>query len=278
MNNKELKSLVQLLDDDDVEVVGHVEEKLKTLGTGVIPFLEEAWEQTFNPKAHERIEDLVHFLQFELAQERLTHWYEHEKEDLLKGMWILATYQYPDLEYTQLSNKIEHLYREIWTQMGPDLLPFDQIKTINSMLFEKYKFRANTKNFHAPGNSMINSLLESSKGNPISLSALYLLITQKLGLPIFGVNLPNLFVLTYKTDKLQFYINVFNRGLIFSKEDIDNYIAQLQLMPQNEYFEPCDHGQIIKRSLRNLMVAFDKIGDYHKSDEIKKLMSLITGS
>ena len=97
MNNKELKSLVELLDDDDVEVVAHVEEKLKTLGTGVIPFLEEAWEQTFNPKAHERIEDLVHFLQFELTQERLTHWYEHDKEDLLKGMWILATYQYPDL-------------------------------------------------------------------------------------------------------------------------------------------------------------------------------------
>ena len=38
MNNKELKSLVELLDDDDVEVVAHVEEKLKTLGTGVIPF------------------------------------------------------------------------------------------------------------------------------------------------------------------------------------------------------------------------------------------------
>ena len=85
MNNKELKSLVALLDDDDAEVVAHVEEKLKTLGTGVIPFLEEAWEQTFNPKAHERIEDLVHFLQFELVQERLTHWYEHEQEDLLKG-------------------------------------------------------------------------------------------------------------------------------------------------------------------------------------------------
>ena len=249
MNNKELKSLVALLDDDDAEVFVHVEEKLKTLGTGVIPFLEEAWEQTFNPKAHERIEDLVHFLQFELVQERLTHWYAHEQEDLLKGMWILATYQYPDLEYEQLSKKIEQLYREIWTQLGPDLLPFDQIKMINSTLFEKFKFRANTKNFHAPGNSMINSVLESSKGNPISLSTLYLLIAQKLGLPIFGVNLPNLFVLTYKTDKLQFYINVFNRGLIFSKEDIDNYISQLQLMPQNEYFEPCDHGQIIKRRL-----------------------------
>ena len=123
---------------------------------------------------------------------------------------------------------------------------------------------------------MLNNVLETAKGNLISLSTLYLLITQKLGLPIFGVNLPNLFVLTYKSDKLQFYINVFNRGLIFSKEDLDNYISQLSLLPQNEYFEPCNHSEIIKRSLRNLIIAFDKIGDYHKSDEINKLMSLIT--
>ena len=68
MNNEELKSLVALLDDDDDEVVAHVEKKLKTLGNGVLPFLEEAWEKTFNPKAHERIEDMVHFLQFELVQ------------------------------------------------------------------------------------------------------------------------------------------------------------------------------------------------------------------
>ena len=85
-------------------------------------------------------------------------------------------------------------------------------------------------------------------------------------------------MLTYRSDKLQFYINVFNRGLIFSKEDLDNYISQLSLLPQNEYFEPCNHGEIIKRSLRNLIISFDKIGDYHKSDEINKLMSLITFS
>ena len=38
MNNEELKSLVALLDDDDDEVVAHVEKKLKTLGNGVLPF------------------------------------------------------------------------------------------------------------------------------------------------------------------------------------------------------------------------------------------------
>ncbi len=64
---------------------------------------------------------------------------------------------------------------------------------------------------------MINQVLESKKGNPISLAAVYMLIAQKLKLPIFGVNLPNLFVLIYKSEELNFYINVFNRGVIFSK-------------------------------------------------------------
>ena len=98
--------------------------------------------------------------------------------------------------------------------MGSKSTPFDQIKMINSTLFEKFKFRANKKIFHAPGNSMLNNVLETAKEIQYPLYTL-LINYSKLGLPIFGVNLPNLFVLTYKSDKLQFYINVFNRGLIF---------------------------------------------------------------
>ena len=275
MNNKELKSLVRLLEDEDSEILAHVEQKLKVLGTGVIPFLEEAWEQSFDPNVQHRIEELVHFLQFELVQERLIYWFSHEQEDLLKGLWILATYQYPDLEYEQLAAKIDDLYRNIWTELRDDLLPFDQIRVINNMLFDKYKFRANTKNFHSTGNSMINLVLETLKGNPISLAAVYLLITQKLGLPVYGVNLPNSFVLTYKTEKIQFYINVFNRGLIFSREDVDNYIQKLHLPPKKEYYDPCDHGNIIIRNLRNLLICFEKVGNHAKSNEMKILLKKI---
>jgi hypothetical protein len=56
-----------------------------------------------------------------------------------------------------------------------------------------------------------------------------MLIAQRLNLPVYGVNLPNLFVLTYRSASGQFYINVFNRGLIFTKKDIDQYIDQLNL-------------------------------------------------
>jgi regulator of sirC expression with transglutaminase-like and TPR domain len=272
VEEKELKALVSLLDDDDKHIVSHVEDKILSIGTGIIPFLEKEWESTFNPSVQQRIEDLIHTLQYELLKGRLKEWHEQSDPDLLKGMWIVATYQYPDLEFEKLKLELEQIYYETWLEFRPDLYPFDQVKVINSVLFNKLKFGANTKNFHSPGNSMINVVLESHKGNPITLCVIYMLVAQKLKLPVSGVNLPNLFILTYKDEQNQFYINAFNRGLIFSKQDIENYINELHLVPQNSFFEPCLSIDIIRRVLRNLVMSFEKMGEHAKAEEVKLLL------
>jgi regulator of sirC expression with transglutaminase-like and TPR domain len=276
MKETELKALVSLLDDEDAQIVSHVQEKILSLGTGVIPFLEQEWESNFNPQVQRRIEDLIHSLQYELLKERILGWYESEDQDLLTGMWLVSTYQYPDLELLKLKQDLEQIYYDTWLEFKPDLYPFDQVKVINSVLFNKLKFGANTKNFHSPGNSMINIVLESRKGNPITLCVIYLLVSQKLKLPVYGVNLPNLFVLTYKDDQhTPFYINAFNKGLIFSRQDIENYITELHLNPQSSFFEPCSNLEIIRRVFRNLIMSFDKMGEHAKAEEVKELLLLI---
>lgn len=273
MEEKELKALVSLLDDEDHQIVSHVENKILSIGVSVIPFLELEWENCFNPKAQERIEELIHVLQYELVRKRLKEWYDSNDRDLLTGMWIMATYQYPDTDLTKLKQELEQIYYDTWLEFRNDLYPLDQIKVINSVLFGKLKFGPNSKNFHSPGNSLINVVLETHKGNPITLSVIYMLVAQKLKLPVYGVNLPNLFILTYKDDKnTQFYINSFNRGLIFSKQDIENYINELHLTPQPSFYEPCDNLEIIRRALRNLIMSFEKMGEHGKADEVKVLL------
>lgn len=276
MKDNELKALVSLLDDEDTQIVSHVEEKILSLGTSIIPFLEQEWEANFNPQVQRRIEELIHTLQYELLKERIKEWYESKDQDLLTGMWLVATYQYPDLELIKLRQDLEQIYYETWLEFKPDLYPFDQVKVINSVLFNKLKFGANTKNFHSPGNSMINVVLETHKGNPITLCVIFMMVAQKLKLPVHGVNLPNLFVLTYKDDKHDaFYINAFNKGLIFSRQDIDNYINELHLTPQQSFFEPCSNLEIIRRTFRNLIMSFDKMGEHAKAEEVKELLLLI---
>lgn len=277
LNENELKALVSLLEDDDWEVTRHVEDKIISIGNEVIPFLEKEWENSFNISVQRKIEELIHALQFDHLKFRLKKWQEEGGTDLLEGAWIVATYQYPDLELDYLNQQIEQLFYEVWLDFKNDLHPYDQIKRINSVLFDKLKFKANTKNFHSPSNSMINVVLETKKGNPISLCILYLLIAQKLQLPIYGVNLPNLFICTYKASNTQFYINAFNKGIIFSRSDIENYVNQLHLNQLDLFFEPCSNEEIVKRILRNLIVSFEKTGDHDKSDEVKQLLQSING-
>lgn len=277
MEEKELIALVSLLEDEDMEIISHVEEKIISLGGTIIPFLEGQWENSLNPVVQTRIEDLIHTLQYDLLKQRLIEWSENETDDLLKGLWLIATYQYPDLELEKLTQDLEQIYYDAWLEFSPDAHPYDQIKILNSVLFSKLRFGANSKNFHSPGNSMINVVLETKKGNPITLCAIYMLVANKLKLPVYGVNLPKLFILTYKHENYdQFYINAFNRGLIFTTSDIDNYIAELRVTPQESHYQPCSNLDIVQRCLRNLVNSFEKIGDHAKSEEVKELLKCIT--
>jgi regulator of sirC expression with transglutaminase-like and TPR domain len=276
MDNNEIKALVSLLDDDDKEVLTHVEQKIISLGDTIIPYLEEEWENNFNPVVQKKIEELIHTLQFDSLKSKLHIWKDTGGEDLLEGMWLIATYQYPDLPIERLRKELEQIYYEAWLEFKTNIHPFDQIRILNSIMFGKLKFAANTKNFHAPANCMLNIVLDSKRGNPPSLCVVYMLVAQKLKLPVYGVNLPNLFILTYKSNETQFYINVFNKGIIFSKSDIDNYIQQLNL-PQSEiFYQPCSNIDIIKRVLRNLVISFEKTGDTDKMEEVKMLLQVIS--
>jgi regulator of sirC expression with transglutaminase-like and TPR domain len=252
-----------------------VRQKLVGLGAAVIPVLEQKWEQSFNPILQKELEDLVHDLQFGLVKQRLQDWKDSENQDLLEGLWILNTYQYPDLELETLQALIHQLYVEVWTFFASDLQALDQVKILNHVLFKQLQFSGNTKNFHSPSNSMLSMVLESKKGNPISLCSIYLLVAKKLGLPIYGVNLPNLFVLIYTQEDSSFYINAFNKGVIFSREDIQNFLEQLKIDPQPAFFDPCSNLAIVLRFLKNLSTAFEKLGETDKVDEVQELLEIL---
>ncbi|ARS37641.1 transglutaminase-like domain-containing protein [Pontibacter actiniarum] len=276
MTKNEIKALISLLDDSDYEVASYVEKQIVQLGEGIIPFLEEEWEETLDSDLQKKIEDLIHNLQFEGLMRRLKEWKEKGAEDLVEGMYLVNSYLYPDVDFANISKTLDQLYFDAWTHMKDEMHPYDQVKSLNNVLFREKRFSANTKNFHSPANSMLHLVLESKRGNPLTLCVIYMTLAQRLQMPVYGVNLPNLFILTYKLDGLQFYINVYNKGLILSKADIDNYILQLNLNPLDIFYEPCSNLDIVKRALRNLAFSFEKMDDPEKATEVTKLLDSIT--
>ncbi|MDB5262533.1 MAG: hypothetical protein JWQ14_1814 [Adhaeribacter sp.] len=275
MTNKEIKALISLLEDEDEHIASHVEGKIVSLGEPIIPYLEEEWESSINPDVQKKIEELIHKLQYDGLTNKLKAWKENGADNLVEGMWLVNSYQYPDASIETINRTLDQIYYEAWLHVRTDMHPYDQIKALNHVLFKIYKFSANTKNFHSPANSMLHLALETKRGNPLTLCVIYLTIAQKLNLPIFGVNLPNLFILTYKHENFQFYINVYNKGLMLSKGDIDNYILQLNLNPVDIFYEPCTNLDIVKRALRNLALSFEKLNEAEKAVEVNKLLDAI---
>ena len=280
MTTTEIKALISLLDDP--EIAPQIQGEIQNLGEAIIPFLEESWEETLDPQQQSRLENLIHQLQFEGLQQRLRVWRDSEEPDLLEGMWLLNSYQYPDADLQALNRAIEQLRFEAWTLLRPEMHPADQVQVLNHVIFRNHKFAANTQHFHSPANSMLHRVLETKRGNPLSLCVIYLLVAQRLDLPVFGVNLPNLFVLTYLVKKddegksvLPFYINCYNRGIILSKSDIEHYIGQLGITSQDSFYEPCTHLDILRRAMRNLQVGFEKLQEPAKAEEVAQLLAIL---
>lgn len=282
-NLKEISALVKLLDDPDEEVFQNVQERLIGYGNEVVAHLESAWEQSLDTLLQARIENIVHTIQFKNVKEDLNLWYQAGAFDLLQGALIINRYQYPDLDEQHIINQIEDIKREIWIGLQYEMSSIEKIKLINQVFYNQFGFGGNTKNHHDPQNSYLNQVLESKKGNQISLAIIYATLAQKLDIPVYGVNLPQHFILGYidesnaeKEYGVLFYINAFNKGAIFGKHDVDQFLRQLNLAPQPGFYTPCSNTEIIRRVIRNLISAYENIGSAEKVDELKQLQNILT--
>ncbi|MGO1242611.1 MAG: transglutaminase-like domain-containing protein [Sphingobacterium sp.] len=279
MNERELKALISLLDDPDTEIYRELEDKLITCGPEVIPMLEKSWEASLDILFQGRIEQIVHKIQFNEVKTDLQLWKISNQENLLEGLLIINRYQYPNLADEEIHAKLAELRRDTWYYLMYEMSPVDKIKLLNNVLFREFGLSGNTTDYHAPQNSFINKVLETKKGNPISLACIYSLVAQRLDIPVYGVNLPKHFMLAYMNDEspeeVLFYINVFNRGQIMRKSDIKAFLDQLSLPASDEFMKPCDNLSIIKRVLRNLIAAYNQIDNVDKRDDVQLLLDLI---
>lgn len=278
MNEREIKAIISLLDDPDTEIFNQLEQRLVTFGPEIIPLLEENWESSFDPLSQSRIENIIHKIQFDQIKYDLQFWDLKNSDDLLEGLLIINRYQYPNLDESNVLLTISELKRNAWFQLMYDMSPLEKIKLLNNVLFREFGLSGNTTNYHDPQNSFIHKVLESKKGNPISLSCVYSIIAQQLDIPVYGINLPKHFIVAYVEDMDQpplFYINAFNRGQVMQQNDIYSFLKQLNLPPNEEYTMPCTNKAIIKRVLRNLITAYENIGNPQKKEEIDILLKII---
>jgi regulator of sirC expression with transglutaminase-like and TPR domain len=285
--NKELSALFHLIDDPDEEVFGAVSNRIIDYGKGIIPNLENLWENTISEGIQERIELLIHRLHYRDLTEDFIEWNKNTHQDLLTGALLVARFQYPELTNAQVFQEVEKLRRNIWLELNSYLTPLEQINVLTSILYNYFNLRGGETNYQNTDEFLINKQLETKRGNGISNGVLYLILSELLDVPVKAINIPRQFVLGYfKAEydferhtenplyKTEFFIDPLS-GHVFTHKDVDNYFKRINVPPVASYFKPISNKKIIQALLEEFGKCFDNDKNRYKQKELKMLSELI---
>lgn len=283
-NNKNIKALLELLDDPSNEVYYYVSENLLQQGEDIIPELEKVWETSLNEILQERIENLIQEIQFQSTLNQLKEWKENGATDIFKGAFLIAKYQYPELSFEVIQKSFDKLKRDAWLEINNNLTALEKTRVLNHIFYQLHGFSGNSTNIQAPQNAFINHVLETKKGNPITLGILYMSLANSLDIPVYGINLPKHFILGYvdpfyhsltNEKEILFYINPFNKGAVLGKREIDYFLKQQKIKPEKSYYYPCSNIEIIKKLILNLIYSYEKLGYPEKVEAMKTIYKVL---
>lgn len=279
---------MRLCDDPDENIYCQIRDELISHGAAAIPFLEASWEEeNYGLLFQSRIENLIHEIQYHSVKDDLREWINSPNKELLDGSLLIARYQYPNFEEEKIRSEIKRIRDSIWLELNNHQTSFEKVGIFNKVFYGEENFSGNSKDYNSPMNSYINTVIETRKGNPLSLCILYSIIAQSLDMPIYGINLPNHFILTYLDENkinvfikdenkhgALFYINAFSKGSIFEEPEIDEFLNGLNKTKSREYYEPCSNSVVIFRMLTNLIASFQQSGSTKRVKELNELRDL----
>lgn len=286
MDINEINALVKLLDDPDSGVYQAIHGKLSQLGMAVIPHLEKAWETSLDELFQTRIENIIQEIHHTNTKTKLQKWAKSADHNLLEGAAIISQFQYPDVKYGTIVEQLEAIKKDIWLEINNNLTALEKIKIVNHIFFDVHKYSRSKAFYNSVQGFFINHVLETKKGSPIALAIIYAALCQQLDIPVYGVALPKNFILCYKDNTqiafdeefdngVLFYINPFNKGVVFGKKEIDLFIKQQKLEVKKGYFQASSNRDTLIHLINEIIHYYENIDDKNKAEEYKSLLKIL---
>jgi Transglutaminase-like superfamily len=286
-DNKEISALFNLLDDPDEEIFSAVSEKICSYGKPIIPQLELLWENTHSTDTQDRIEQIIHRLQFADLKREFANWASNPDPELLFGAFLVARFQFPDADATPILTEVEKIRRNIWLELNSYLTPLEKINIVNGILYKFHKYFGVEIAYTNTGDFLINKLIEAKKGNSFNIGILYVVLSRLLDLPVHALMFPRQFVLGYfdtdlpagedgssNFDRIKFFIDpVF--GNVVTHKDVETFFNRISVPATASYFRPLSNKRIIQSLLYELVKCYDKPGQQYRQDELLELAAML---
>lgn len=277
-----LNALINLTDEPDANLYEIIANAIISFSDEALPLLKENLGVVHDLYHRNRIESLIYTIEYQSVVEKIRQWRNKRSYDLAEPYFILSRHRFPNADWSNIGFRTMVMVEQAEDIISDNLTPLEKVRALNHIIYKVNKFRGDIVSVNNPDYYFINTLFETNVGNPLSLGLLYSIIAERLRLPIYGVDLPQHFILAYtkQTDHhplledVLFYINPFNDGLVLTRDDIRKYLGRLKIQPRLKYFEPATNTHIIEKLFNTLIDIYTINGKENEADEMREMLEL----
>ena len=277
----EIESLMFLMEDPDPFVQEQVHLRFQELGEQAVPLLDQIRVESKDKDEKKRIKDVLHQLTFETLKEEFAELLSEgiqNRSQLEKAVLLLARFGNPTLRTSEYVKTLDHFADMIRPSLRYKRNERDKMQILMKFIFEDLNFKGDNKNYHDPANGFIDQVIDRRKGLPIALSLVAMFIARRLQLPIFGVNMPIHFMLTFVGAQEEQLIDPYDQGAEVSYDQCYFFLKKNNVTPRPEHFKMAADIDILTRCIRNLMHSYERSEDAYRVEDLKNLLAMVEQS
>lgn len=176
--------------------------------------------------------------------------------ELESGALLLSRTVNPDLDVGTCCGQLDALAARCRELITEPATIREKCRLLNRVLFHEYGLHGNADNYTDPRNSFLDQVLARRKGLPISLSIIYLLVAERLGLQLEAVALPGHFMVGCYDECVPFFIDPFNAGAFLTAGEVFALVRHTGSLPGISDLAPTPVREVLCRCCRNLVLHY----------------------
>lgn len=181
--------------------------------------------------------------------------------ELETGALLLSRTVSPDLDVAACCRALDELADRCRELIVEPSSAREKCRVLNRVLFHEGGFHGNVEHYTDPRNSFIDQVLARRTGIPISLSVIYLLVAERVGLSLEPVGLPGHFVVGCYLDGAPFFVDTFDGGVFRTTDEIFSALRANHIIPKVTDLAPTPVREVLCRSCRNLVNHYQAAGN-----------------
>jgi len=183
---------------------------------------------------------------------------------LLNGAIAIALHQMEDVDPAEVDATIQQYADDVRKRVRGSQ-PQALLAHLHEHLFDDLGFAGNSEDYYNTANSYLPAVMATKRGLPITLSLIYKLVAERVGLRSWGVGLPGHFLIGVEVAGASMLIDPFAAGRLLTPEEAHGRLQETfgpEVELSEDLLRPASNRHWLTRMLQNLLNVFGAKNNY----------------